>query len=179
MDPWGLSCKNAWNAFQKNTKGVFSSRGWAAKAYKAVRGRDKVNNPFPNPKTYLEPAYVAEHLSKFEGGVSKIAWGVNPKYSEIGPQGGHFVMPKSVADDVISRAGGHVPTIEKLLGLPKGELGNAPVRIDIPNPTGLRMPSGNELGANDFWVPGGYTSGGIPEAAIDPTPLAKAIISKI
>ncbi len=73
VDPWGLSCKNAWNTFQKNTKGVFSSRGWAAKAYKAVRGRDKITNPFPNPKTYLEPAYVDKHLSKFEGGVSKIA----------------------------------------------------------------------------------------------------------
>mgnify|MGYP002651150812 CR=1 FL=1 len=35
---------------------------------------------------------------------------------------------------------------------------------------GLRMPSGNELGANDQWVPGGFTSGGVPEATIDTGP---------
>lgn len=111
--------------------------------------------------------------------MSKIAWGVNPEYSEIGPPGRHFVMPKSVADDVIGRSGGDVRTIEKLLGLSKGDLGDAPVRIEIPNPTGLRMPSDNEAGANKFWLPGGYTSGRIPEAAIDPTPLNQAIINKI
>lgn len=59
-------------------------------------------------------------------------------------------MPKSVADDLIRRSRGHIPTLESLLGLEQGALGDAPVRIDIPNPTGLRMPSGNELGANEF-----------------------------
>lgn len=29
------------------------------------------------------------------------------------------------------------------------------------------MPSGNERGANNYWLPGGYSSGGIPEAVID------------
>ena len=48
-----------------------------------------------------------------------------------------------------------------------GSLGTDPVRVDIPNPTGLRVPSGNELGANKFWLPGGYTSGGMMEATIE------------
>lgn len=39
----------------------------------------------------------------------------------------------------------------------RGELGTNPVRVDIPNPTGLRMPSGNELGANAQWLPDGKT----------------------
>lgn len=30
------------------------------------------------------------------------------------------------------------------------------------------MPSGNELGANSQWLPGGYTKGGIPKAVINP-----------
>lgn len=32
----------------------------------------------------------------------------------------------------------------------------------------MRVPSGNESGAwQDFWEPGGFTSGGIPEAVVD------------
>jgi len=178
VDPWGLSCKNAWNDFQRKTKGAFSSVKQAARAYKATKGIAKPEK-FPDPVTYLDSDKIKSHLSQFEGGVSKIAWGVNPAYSEIGPPGGHFVMPKSVADDVISRSGGDVRTIEKMLGLSKGDLGDVPVRIDISNPTGLRMPSGNEAGANNFWLPGGYTSGRIPEATIDPTPLDQAVIKKI
>ena len=29
------------------------------------------------------------------------------------------------------------------------------------------MPSGYELGANELWIPGGQTSGGILEATVD------------
>ena len=42
-----------------------------------------------------------------------------------------------------------------------------PVRIDVSSTSGLRMPSGNELGVNDKWLPGGKTSGGILEATVD------------
>jgi len=31
----------------------------------------------------------------------------------------------------------------------------------------LRMPSGNEAGANDQWLPGGLLPDGMPEAVID------------
>ncbi|MGK8933014.1 RHS repeat-associated core domain-containing protein [Pluralibacter gergoviae] len=175
VDPWGLSCKNSWNEFQSRTKGFFSSSKAAANAYKAVKGKIKPN--FPDPRTYLEESHVRQHLAQFDGGVSKIAWGVNR--AEIGPPGGHFVMPRHVADDLISRSGGSIPKLEHLLGLSPGDLGDAPVRIDIPNPSGLRMPSGNEPGANEFWLPGGKTSGGIPEAVIDQTPVTEAVISKL
>ena len=116
-------------------------------------------------------------MEKFSDGVSKITWGVNR--AEIGPPGGHFVMPKHVADDIVIKSGGDIKKIESLLGLNPGDLGDTPVRIDIYNPTGLRMPSGNEPGANEFWLPGGKTSGGIPEAVIDQTPVSEAIISKL
>ena len=43
--------------------------------------------------------------------------------------------------------------------------------MDIPNPKGLRMPSGNEIGANENWIPCGYTANGIMEAIVDsPSP---------
>ncbi|HEY5535044.1 MAG TPA: hypothetical protein VIL99_08950, partial [Ignavibacteria bacterium] len=60
----------------------------------------------------------------------------------------------SIADDLITQAGGNVSKLEQLLGLSQGSLGTNPVRIDIVNPTGLRLPSGNELGANAQWIPG-------------------------
>ncbi len=43
------------------------------------------------------------------------------------------------------------------------------VRIDVPSPRplNLRMPSGNELGANPLWIPGGKLLNGELEAVID------------
>jgi hypothetical protein len=32
------------------------------------------------------------------------------------------------------------------------------------------MPSGNEAGANNFYTPGGFTSGGTPEAVVNNIP---------
>lgn len=63
-------------------------------------------------------------------------------------------MPRTVADDLIRRLGGSIPMLERLLGLNAGDLGDAPLRVDINNPTGLRMPTGNGRGANEFWLPG-------------------------
>lgn len=34
----------------------------------------------------------------------------------------------------------------------------------------MRIPSGNEYGVNDHWIPGGITDGGIPEAVTDLIP---------
>ena len=43
------------------------------------------------------------------------------------------------------------------------------------------MPSGNESGANDFWIPGGCTASedamGIPEIVIDCTELPRAMFN--
>ena len=43
----------------------------------------------------------------------------------------------------------------------------------------IRIPSGNETGANKLWVPGGYTSGGVPEAITNTIPLKNAKITRI
>ena len=58
-------------------------------------------------------------------------------------------------------------TVETKLGLPQGYFNNAQVAV-IDNPS-VRMPTGNEAGANNQWIPGGYTSGGIPEATLTGT----------
>ncbi len=122
----------------------------------------------PDPSSYLSDDYIDAHLAQFDAGGTKLAAGTPSPV--VGPPGGTFVMPKSVADDAISQSGGDVSKLESLLSLEPGDLGQNPMRIDIPSPTGLRMPSGRELGANDQWIPGGFTGGGIPEATIDPAP---------
>lgn len=119
----------------------------------------------PNPSTYLSQEYIDQHLDLFRGGVTKFY--AQAPTGAVGPLDGTFVMPASVADDLIKQANGDIRILEQLLGLDSGTLGKNPVRIDINHPTGLRMPTGNEAGANDFWLPGGYTSGRIPEAVVD------------
>ena len=59
--------------------------------------------------------------------------------------------------------------------------GGGLVRIDIEDTIGLdvRIPSGNETGANDLWIPGGYTSGGVPEAVTNTIPLDNTQITKL
>lgn len=119
----------------------------------------------PDPTTYLSQDYIDSHLSLFQDGVTKFS--ATTPTDVVGPPGGTFVMPKSFADQLIDQSGGDVTALEQLLGLEPGDLGSNPVRIDISSPSGLRMPSGNERGANPRWLPGGYTRGGIPEATID------------
>ena len=131
----------------------------------------------PDPTSYLSDKYIAEHLDEFSNGVTRIM--SEAPTGSIGPKSGTFVMPSSVADDLIAQAGGDVTKLEQLLGLPEGYLGSNPIRVDISTPTGLRMPSGNEFGANSQWIPGGYTSGGIPEAIIDQVPPTGYIVKTI
>jgi len=119
----------------------------------------------PEPSAYLSQDYIASHLAQFKDGVTRIS-ALAPTGS-LGRLDGTFVMPKAIADKLIAKADGDIAKFEQLLGLAPGYLGINPVRIDIPSPSGLRMPSGNEVSANYQWLPGGYTSGGIPEAIID------------
>lgn len=131
----------------------------------------------PDPSSYLSKDYVDAHLEQFNSGGTKIM--AKPPTGTVGPPGGTFVLPKTLADDMIARSGGDVRRLETMLGLDPGALGSSPVRVDVPAPSGLRVPSGNELGANSYWKPGGVTSGGIPEATIDPTPLGSYSVAPV
>ena len=92
-------------------------------------------------------------------------------------------MPKNYCDDVIERANGNISIIEKELGFPEGYFsdGGGLIRIDAPNTPELniRIPSGNETGANIHWIPGGKTSGGVPEAITNKIPLKDTTITRI
>lgn len=94
-----------------------------------------------------------------------------------------FVMPLKSADDVIQNSNGNLNYIEQSLGFPKDyfKYGGGLVRIDIYdfNNLNFRLPSGNEVGANSFWIPGGETSGRVPEAVLDTVPLDQTKIYRI
>ncbi|MBA3603817.1 MAG: hypothetical protein H0W50_09310 [Parachlamydiaceae bacterium] len=135
-------------------------KGWSSSKVFSIPHLDR-----PNPATYLDDNYILKHLEKFEGGVTKIT--PSEPFGNIGPPSGTFVLPKKFADELIEKSQGKVEELEKLLGLTPGYLGKKPYRIDVASPSGLRVPNGNELGANEFWLPGGFTSGGVPEATVN------------
>lgn len=91
-------------------------------------------------------------------------------------------MTKGYCDDVISKVNGNISIMETELGFPAGYFsdGVGLVRIDVDDVSGLniRMPSGNETGANSLWLPGGNTSGGVPEAITDTIPLDRTDVSR-
>ncbi len=157
IDPFGLTaCKFDWNALRLREVGTGRFHPWRA-----------------DPKTYMSARDIDAHLAPFRGGAAKIVK-FNPTET-IGPNTSHFdkgvyVMTRGDAEGIIKRTGGDPRLMEKELGLNAGDLGDKPNLITIDNPGGLRVPSGNETGANEHWVRGGYTSGGIREAVVDPIP---------
>ena len=155
--------------------------------------KDIVNTPKgsrPDPSSYLSQEYIDAHLAQFDDGVSVIQteWAYS-RYSEtngfvgVPDDNSLFVMPKNYCDDVIARANGNISIIEKELGFPDGYFsdGGGLIRIDAPNTPELniRIPSGNETGANKLWIPGGKTSGGVPEAITNTIPLKDTTITRI
>jgi hypothetical protein len=132
----------------------------------------------PLPSTYLKPEYITSHLAKFDDGASYLV----PKsaldnYGRalIGRPDGQFVMSKLDMDNLLAKANGNLTVIETELGIPAGLWKDKDlVRIDIPNPKQLnaRIPSGNEGGANELWLPGGKSPKGYSEAVINQIPQA-------
>lgn len=112
------------------------------------------------------------------------------------PRGSLFIIPRGVADaafdaakeaydnepDPSKKNAAYTAKLEKMLGFDEGTYtGQSIYRIDVdgqelvdhPDQYHLRLPSGNEQGANGCWVPGGFTSGGTPEAIVDQIQVTK------
>ena len=135
----------------------------------------------PDPLMYLTQEYIDAHLAQFDDGASIIMtkeqyvqYVKGNSYIGIPDDGTQFVMPKNYCDEIANIANGDISIYESKLGFDIGHFddGGGLVRIDIDDLSGLelRMPSGNEYGANSHWIPGGKTDGGIPEAVTDLIP---------
>lgn len=130
----------------------------------------------PEAVKYLEPEYVSEHLAQFDKGASRFTTKATlDKYGIAREDGTTFIMPKHEADQLIASTKGDKRALEKALGLPDNTLeSNTLMRVDIPGPRDLniRIPSGNEAGANEKWLPGGKLPDGNNEAVIDAGKIA-------
>ncbi|KRW61694.1 type IV secretion protein Rhs [Pseudomonas sp. TTU2014-080ASC] len=135
----------------------------------------------PEPSTYLPKTYIDTHLEKFESGATRFMTSDSYNKYGIGQRDGtSFVMPSSEVDELIAKTKGNAFELEKALGLPSGYFKeNSILKIDIVNPKqlNLRVPSGNEAGANEYWIPGGKLPNGNSEAIIDVNGKEKPILN--
>lgn len=135
-----------------------------------IRAIDKGQRP--DPSTYLPESYISDHLAQFDGGATRFQ--LQSRLDKYGPgqaDGTSFVVPRQEADRLLAETAGDPRALEDALGLPAGQLDGADalLRVDFDNPRDLdlRIPSGNEAGANDLWIPGGKLPDGGSEAVID------------
>ncbi len=124
----------------------------------------------PDPSSYMSQSEIDAHLAQFSEGA--VRFSTRSNLDEYGTAGGGdaFVMPKSEFDQIVADAGGDMSVVEQRLNLDTGSLSNGDaVALYIPpeNLNGIRVPNGNEAGANSQWVPGGYTASGTAEAVVD------------
>lgn len=139
----------------------------------------------PLPSNYLKSKYRRRHLRNFKRGASFIIPKTNlERYGRtiLGRQDGQFVMSKKEMDNLLLKANGQLFILETELGIPSGLWKNTDlIRIDIRRPKRLhlRIPSGNEVGANELWIPGGKLPNGYLESVVDPIPQGKYVESPI
>jgi hypothetical protein len=125
----------------------------------------------PDPYTYIPSTVIEAQLGEFDNGASRIMTQTNfEKYGPAQRDGTSFVMTRAQTDQLLASVGGNPRALEDALGLPTKFLdSNKLVRVDIsvPRELNLRIPSGNESGANSQWIPGGKLPNGNLEAIID------------
>lgn len=140
----------------------------------------------PEPDRYLSPKEIEAHLKIFEEeGVAKLVSKEQLLKAEeqyggaIGPESGQYATSEEIIEKAIKASDGDPRKLEKLLALDKGSLGENPVVIKPTKVRFLNFPSGNELGANEYWNPGGYTSGGIPEVVVNQFAQGEYTVEKV
>ncbi len=159
------------------------STDFLVKAFKKGHSKNEIvsipKGNRPNPSNYLKWRYRHRHQRNFRRGASFLTQkNILDKYGRtiLGRQDGLFVMCKKEMDDLLQKANGQLSYVETELGIPAGMWKNAEIiRIDIrrPKKLKLRLPSGNETGANELWIPGGKLPKGYLESVINPVPEGK------
>jgi hypothetical protein len=171
-------------AKKRTEKRIRFKEGWDfMRAYRVAQTTMLCGNALA-PEVYLAADYMEEHTKTFTGKASYLLPErsfndyVNPdrtKNMTLGYMDALYVSSAAEIDRVLSTAKGDMAIVERLLGIPSGaweKKGPQLYRVDILNPEtkGLRIPSGYESSANEFWTPGALTSGGTMEAVLDEVP---------
>lgn len=138
----------------------------------------------PDPETYLPPEYINAHQDEFGNGASRVVNRSAYEKRGIGkPDEGktEFVSPSKDIDSILEQSNGDINQVAGHLGLPAESLkGDSLVRIDfISNKSQVKIPSGNEFGANDQWLPGGKLPTGKTEGIIKTEGMVKDIDYKV
>jgi hypothetical protein len=141
----------------------------------SAEDRDKIlameKGARPDPSEYLTAVFIEQHLERFDEGGTRFMVGRNYDMYGISQRDGtSFIMPKKDIDELLNSTKADLRAMEKALGLPEGYFDDYDViRVDIEDPKNfdVRIPSGNEAGANEYWIPGGFLPQGMPEAVID------------
>ena len=141
----------------------------------------------PNTSEYLSKEYINIHIQKFDNGYSYLLTKNQYKmyvYKKenlgIPSDGTLFVAPTGFIDELCDLAKNNYAVFESILGFEPGYYsnGNGLIRIDIKADIrfNVRIPTGNEAGVNNYWIPGGFTSGGMPEAITDLIPNTEEFV---
>ena len=131
----------------------------------------------PNPEDIYNSTYLKMHNQQFKNGASRFQK-FQPSESWNGgivggKDGTGFWLSKEHADIIEKVANGDNRLYEIILGFDEGYLGDGPLyRLDVTPEVvakkGISIPSGNEVGANDWWRPTGRTfPGDIPEGVME------------
>ena len=131
----------------------------------------------PNPEDIYNSTYLKMHNQQFKNGASRFQK-FQPSESWNGgivggKDGTSFWLSKEHADIIEKVANGDNRLYEIILGFDEGYLGDGPLyRLDVTPEVvakkGISIPSGNEVGANDWWRPTGRTfPGDSPEGVME------------
>ena len=119
-------------------------------------------------------AGVRAHLEEFRNGgsflIKKSTYDRLVRAGDpIGREDGLFITTREAMDKLFQKTNGQMDLIKKGLGIPPTSWNEPVLRIDVFNPLlhDAHMASGFERGANELFIWGGYTKGGMPEIAIN------------
>ena len=145
------------------------------KTSKSVLSIPKEDRPIVE-KVYSSE-YIKAHKQQFENGAARFQKFQPSENWNGGIVGGDdgtsFWLSKEHADIIEKVANGDNRLYEIILGFDEGYLGDGPLyRLDVTPEVvakkGISIPSGNEVGANDWWRPTGRTfPGDIPEGVME------------